>query len=401
MITETNNLRANIKKLYILSAIATFGFAMPIVLPFQQENGLTLEQAFLLQSIYSIALVVLEVPSGYIADRWGRRNTILSGSFALFLGMLTYAVTSGFWGFLVAEVFLAIGSSFHSGTTEALTYDTLAALGEEKRYLKVNGLQGFFALGSKATTSLLVGFLAAVSLRLPFWADVTLFGFSLLLSFTLVEPDRLIMKETQHLKAMGKIFMHALVHNKVLQGLIILFTVIAAIDLQIFWFLQSYQLEIGLPLKFFGITNAVMCLLAAFAYREAHRFGTSATLSAGKRAESMNALFVIGLALIATCFLLGIVSASWGIAFFLLEGLAFGIFDPISSHLINRVTSSDVRATVLSIRSLASRLLFALLTPFLGHMADVWSLSTAFLLTGIIGVAALMVTFVMTRNVRA
>ena len=91
------SLRANIWKLYILSAIATFGFAMPIVLPFQQEYGLTLQQAFLLQSVYSIILVVLEIPSGYMADRWGRRNTILLGSSTLFCGMLTYAVTSGFW----------------------------------------------------------------------------------------------------------------------------------------------------------------------------------------------------------------------------------------------------------------------------------------------------------------
>lgn len=384
-------LRSNIWKLYVLSAIATFGFALPILLPFQEEQGLSLEQAFLLQTIYSVILVALEIPSGYAADRWGRRNTLLLGSFLLFLGMLTYAVTAGFAGFAVAEALLAVGASFHSGTTEALTYDTLAALGEENRYLRVNGMQGFFALGSKTVTSLLVGFLAAVSLRLPFWADVALFGASLLLCFTLTEPERIVMKEEQHLEALWRIFTHALVHNKVLQGLIILFTVIAAIDLQVFWFLQGYQLEIGLPLVAFGVTNAVMSLLGALAYREAHRFG--------KRAQTMHFLFLMGLVIILCCFALGAVSSLWGLSFFLLEGLAFGLFDPVSSTLINRVTTSDVRATVLSIRSFASRILFAALLPLAGRMADIFSLSWAFLLTGLVGGAALALT--LTRRAKA
>jgi len=386
-------LRSNIWKLYTLSAIATFGFAVPVMIPFQEANGLTLQQAFLLQSIYSIALVIFEVPSGYLADRWGRRPTIIAGSLMLFLGMLTYAVTVGFWGFVAAEMLLAVGLSFHSGTTEALTYDTLAALGEEKRYLKVNGLQGFFALGSKAMTSLLVGLLAAVSLRLPFWADVGLFGGATILSFTLIEPPRIRMKEEQHLKAMMNIFMHALVHNKILRGLILLFTVVAAIDIQIFWFLQAYQTEIGLPMMYFGATNAAMCLLGALAYKESHRLG--------KRVEKMSTLFWIALALILTSFALGTVSTVWGLSFFILEGMIFGLFDPISSTLINRQTTSDVRATVLSIRSLASRLLFAILTPILGYFADAFSLSYALFLTGTIGVAALAVTFMMTRRVRA
>lgn len=385
------DLKGNIWKLYILSAIATFGFAMPIIIPFQQEHGLSLTQAFLLQAAYSITLVILEVPSGYLADRWGRRNTILLGSFALFIGMLAYAVTSGFWGFLGAEILLALGVSCHSGTTEALTFDTLLELKEENRYLKVNGLQGFFALGSKAVTSLLVGLLAAVSLRLPFWADAVLFGSATILSFTLIEPNRHKLVSTQHLREMWRICTHALLRHKVLQTIILLFTVVGAIDLQLFWFLQAYQIEIGLPMTFFGMTNAAMCLLGALAYKEAHRLR--------KRAESMMTLFAIAAVLLLTCFALSAVSSVWGLSFFIIEGMAFGLFDPISSNMVNRLTTSDVRATVLSLRSFASRLFFAMVSPFLGYAADVFSLSYAILLSGVIGLSALAITFMMTRRV--
>jgi MFS family permease len=387
---DQSTLHGNIWKLYLLSAIATFGFSIPIFIPFQQEHGLTLQQAFLLQAAYSIVLVIFEVPSGYLADRWGRRNVISLGSFALFLGMLTYAVTSGFSGFLLAEILLAMGLSFHSGTLEALTYDTLIELNEEKRYVRVNGLQGFLALGSKAGTSLLVGSLAAMSLRLPFWADVSLFGTATFVSFFLVEPRRHMLEGTQHLAAMWKICKTVLFHNRTLRAITLLYMVVAAIDVQIFWFLQPYQMSIGFPMTLFGVTNAVMCILGALAYKEAHRLG--------KRAERTRTLFGISAGIMLTCLILGTISATWGLLFFILEGMLFGLFDPLLSNLANRLTTSDVRATVLSIRSLASRLLFAALTPILGYLADVFSLSFAFLATGVIGIVTLTLTFLITRT---
>lgn len=379
-------LKGNIWKLYALSAMATFGFAVSIFIPFQQQYGLSLQQAFLLQAVYSMVLVIMEIPSGYLADRWGRRNTITAGSVALFLGMLTYAVTRDFRGFCIAEMLLGLGLSFHSGSIEAITYDTLLALKEEKRYLKVNGLQGFFALGSKALTALLVGFLAAMSLRLPFWADVGLFGFAIILSFLLIEPARKTLQEGSHLGHMWRIASHALVYNAPLRGVLLLGAVVAAIDVQIFWFLQPFQTVIGFPMKFFGVTNAVMCLLGALAYKEAHRFG--------KRSERMSVLIIIAAAVVLACFGIGSMVSLWGLLFFIAEGMAFGLFDPLSSNMINRMTTSDVRATVLSLKSFSSRVLFAIISPFMGHLADVFSLTYALYVTGIIGVSTLVIVFI-------
>ena len=51
MSSDMHDLRSNIWKLYVLSATATFGFALPILIPFQQEHGLTLREAFMLQAV--------------------------------------------------------------------------------------------------------------------------------------------------------------------------------------------------------------------------------------------------------------------------------------------------------------------------------------------------------------
>jgi len=400
MSSDTTELRTNIWKLYVLSALATLGFAISIFIPFQEQNGLSLRQAFLLQAAYSLVLVIMEIPSGYLSDRWGRRNTITTGSAALFLGMLTYAVMHDFWGFLVAESLLAAGISFHSGSIEAMTYDTLLALKEERRYLKVNGMQGFLALGSKSLSALFVGFLAVVSLRLPFWVDAGMFGFATLISALLTEPSRHMLRETQHLKAMWRIATHALVRNVPLRGILILSAVVAAIDVQIFWFLQPFQTSIDFPLRAFGVTNAVMCLFGALAYKEAHRFGPSTPLGTGKRVERMGMLWLIAGAISLLCFGIGSVISLWGLLFFVAEGVLFGLFDPVSSNLINRVTTSDVRATVLSLKSFSSRILFAMMSPFLGWLADVFSLRIAIFASGTIGVATLLVIWLSMRRVQ-
>jgi MFS family permease len=98
---------------------------MPIVVLFYKENGLNVTQVFILQSVYSLSIVLLEIPSGYFADVLGRKNTISLGAILGFVGYAIYSVTSGFWGFFIAEVLLGFGQSMISGADSALLYDSL------------------------------------------------------------------------------------------------------------------------------------------------------------------------------------------------------------------------------------------------------------------------------------
>ena len=82
---------------------------MPIIVLFYQENGLSLRDVLTLQAIYSIAIIVLEIPSGYLADVWGRKNTIILGAILGTLGFAVYSFSYGFLGFLIAELILGIG----------------------------------------------------------------------------------------------------------------------------------------------------------------------------------------------------------------------------------------------------------------------------------------------------
>ncbi len=104
---------------------------MPIVVPFYESNGLSMKDIMILQAVYSIAIVVLEVPSGYLADVIGRKKTLIIGAVFGVFGFTTYSLSFGFMGFLVAEIILGIGQSCISGADSAMLYDSLA--GQRRR----------------------------------------------------------------------------------------------------------------------------------------------------------------------------------------------------------------------------------------------------------------------------
>ena len=96
--------QSNINKLYIIKIAKWFMLTMPILMLYYQDCGLSDAEAFRLKACYSVAIVVFEIPSGYFADLFGRKLTLVIGAVLGTLGFLVYATMSGFTAFLVAEM---------------------------------------------------------------------------------------------------------------------------------------------------------------------------------------------------------------------------------------------------------------------------------------------------------
>ena len=144
---------------------------MPIVVPFYESNGLTMKDIMILQAVYSIAIVILEIPSGYLADVIGRRKTLIIGAMFGTIGFATYSFSFGFMGFLVAEIILGIGQSCISGADSAMLYDSLLEKGMEKRYSRFEGRITSLGNIAEAAAGILGGVLAGITLRVPYFAQ--------------------------------------------------------------------------------------------------------------------------------------------------------------------------------------------------------------------------------------
>ena len=132
-------IKNNIIKLYLLRGFLWFMVSMPIIVLFFQENGLTLMEVMILQSVYSFTIAITEIPSGYIADYFGRKNSLILGTILTFCGYLIFSNFSSFEIFVCAQIIIALGGSLMSGADSALMYDTLLEIEDEKQYTKVEG----------------------------------------------------------------------------------------------------------------------------------------------------------------------------------------------------------------------------------------------------------------------
>ena len=357
--------------MYLLKAVLWFMVAMPIIVLFFQEHGLTLTEVMILQSIYSFSVALFEIPSGYIADIFGRKKTIVLSTIFTFIGFLVFSFFGGFYAFAIAQVLVGIGGSLMSGSDSAIIYDTLLETNSKTTYTKIEGRS--YAIGnfSEAFAGILGGFLAVGSIYMPIYVQTSILFFSIPIAFTLIEPT--MHKENKldrSFKAVLEVVKFAMVDNQKLKWLIIYSSAMGVATLSMAWFAQPFFKSINIPLAYFGILWAVLNFSAGITSFNAHQLD--------KKENNYKMLFYLALAMSTSFIFLGCNASVFGLIFILLIYLLRGIVTPILRNAINENTTSNKRATVLSVRSLIIRISFAISAPILGYIADNYSLAISF-----------------------
>ncbi|MCP4116362.1 MAG: MFS transporter [Desulfobacteraceae bacterium] len=376
--------RSNILRLYVIKLSKWLMLTMPIVFLFYRENGLTTHDLFLLKAVYSAAIVCLEIPSGYFGDIWGRKRSLILGSVLGFVGFALYCVSTGFWGFLACEIILGIGQSFISGSDSAMLYDTLQEAKREKEYLKIEGRlisAGNFAEAIAAPLGVLI---AVISLRTTFFFQAAVAFSAIPAALTLFEPRRREMTGSTSFKQILRIVRYALFENQGLQATIAYSSIIGTATLTMAWFVQPYFVFLALPLALYGVFIPLLNLTAGVTSMHAYKFE--------RWLGRENTILFIAIGIASGYLTLGLFSTLGALFFLFLFYIIRGIATPILKNHINEITPSEIRATVLSIRSLIIRLAFVILGPFLGWFADRAGLPS----TLVAGAGIFLVTGIMT-----
>jgi len=364
----------NTIQLYLIKIAKWFNLVMPVVVLFYQDNGLSMSQIFMLKSVYSIAMVATELPSGYLADRWGCRLTILMGAILGTLGIVIYSISADFSSFMVAEVVLGIGFSFVSGADSAMLYDSLKAENREDEYIRYEGRITSAGNFAEALAGVAGGLLATISLRTPYYFQIFIAASAIPAAYLLKEPKHIL--EKIHLTA-KEIFsaLKLTYRQQEMRSAILISSFTGAATLTYAWFVQPYFKEAGVPVSVFGILWTMLNLSAGvvsmYSYRIENWLGRK------------NSLLLIVILLSAGFIFTSIQVSLAGIAilfgFYMVRGLA----TPVLKDYINQYTDSKVRATILSVRNFEIRIIFAIIGPALGYLTDNFSLKTALMVAGI------------------
>ena len=369
-------MRRNLFALYLIKLSKWFSLVMPIIVLFYEEQGLGLHEVFVLKSVYSVAAVALEIPSGYLADVWGRKRCLLWGSVLFFLGYLLYSFTGAFSAFLCAELLLGAGQTLVNGADSALLYDTAAHYRAEQHYLRYEGQLTMIGNFAEAIAGIFGGLLAAYSLRFPFYGQA-------IVAFIGI-PAALAIREYNHSRAernpageMLRIIRYSLGENKVLRYNILFSGIIGAATLTMAWFVQPILMQLQTPTSYYGVIWTVLNLTVGIAALYSDRVEQALGM---RRSNGLILVVIVGG--YAALALLPLTYACLAILF--LFYIVRGFATPILKGYINQMTFSEMRATVLSIRNFIIRLLFAAIAPFIGWLNDYYSLQVALLISALI-----------------
>lgn len=368
-------MKRNILALYLIKLSKWFTLVMPIIVLFYEKHGLGLQDVFILKSVYSVAAVALEIPSGYLADVWGRKRCLIAGCVLFFGGYLCYSFTSTFEAFLVAEILLGIGQTLVNGADSALLYDTTVHYRKEQLYLRYEGRITMIGNFAEAVAGIIGGLLAAYSLRLPFYAQAVV-AFSGIPAACLLKEFSTQNKVQSPLAEIGRIIRYSLLTNRALCYNIFFSGIIGAATLTMAWFVQPVLMYLRTPISYYGIIWTVLNLVVGIAALYSDRID---------RYLGMHKMNVLILAVIVGGYVALAYNLTYaGLAVLLVFYVIRGFATPILKGYINQMTFSEMRATVLSIRNFIIRLLFAAMAPFIGWLNDMYSLQTALLVSAAI-----------------
>jgi MFS family permease len=358
-----------------------FMLMMPVIVLYFTELGLSMHDVMLVQALFGATMVAFEIPSGYFSDVLGRRRTMIIGATLTWSGWILYAFVHGIWGVLSAEIVLGIGFSLISGTDSALRYDTLLEMGHPERSMQEEGRQISMANFSESAAAIIGGLLAGVSLLTPLIVQAALFTALPVLAWLLTEPQVHMQRRRASVRDMWDIVHGATFRDPEIRMALIMGSIIAAATLTNVWMVQPIMASVGVPTAAFGVIWAVLNATAGMSSMNAWRLERRV----GFR---RNVLVLIGILAVGFT-LTGLIHAWWIAVIFALFSMVRGLGNPLFISRINARVSSDQRATVLSIRQLGMRVIFLVMGPFIGWIADRTSLQTAQLISGgtFVGVA--------------
>ncbi|MEU4731441.1 MFS transporter [Streptomyces sp. NPDC023588] len=141
---------------------------MPVFYQYQKEAGLSDSQIFGIQSVYYVAFCLLEIPTGFIADRIGQRRCMQLGAAAMTAANLLPVASPSFVGFMAHFLAIAAARSLVSGASSAYLYEYLHAHGAGAHYVQAEGTARALGLWAKIACWPLVGVLMHVRHEAPY-----------------------------------------------------------------------------------------------------------------------------------------------------------------------------------------------------------------------------------------
>jgi predicted MFS family arabinose efflux permease len=317
------------------------------------------------------------VPGAALADRFGRKPTLIGAAAAFSVAIIFFGLATSFWLLLASYLIWGVGFSLLWGTESAFIYDSLKAMGREDEYPRVYGRGWAIATGAQLAGTIIGAPLAELtSLSFPIVLSGGISAIAVLVAMTFTEPAAV---EKTHHPSYGEIISDSasLVRRRPdVRYAILFFGLITVGSVAVVFFFQPFLVDHDVDTGAVGIWQTPMRIAGIIAALAAHRlmseFGERRTFLL------MPVLVVAGYMILA-----GWDSIYAQIAFPIIN-FAVILSQPTVTDYLNRRVPTERRATVVSLTNLMRSVVLIPTAPLLGLLADEVSSQAAYLAGGAI-----------------
>jgi len=336
----------NVPRYYLFSLLTSSMFWVGIWIIFLQDRGVSLSQIGMLEVVALFIGAVMEIPTGVVADTYGRKVSLAMGAFLNALAMLAMLTGALSPIFLVGYLLWNTSYAFLSGAGEALLYDSLTADGRGEMFAEVNGRNMAIIQAASGVAGLLGGFIAAWDMRACFVLTAGLYILAGIVALSMNEPPQ---GEADAPKTSFRdnlrIGVGIAVHQPVVRYVILYGSMLSLFSLLVIGFLvQPYAEEVGLPVWTMG---GILLLTSG-----GSMIGAWLSGRADRRLGRGRLLMVVPATVVGLQLLLWLAAAPAAIGLVAIISLATALSQPILSAMLNDAIPSAQRATVISLQSL-------------------------------------------------
>ena len=367
--------KRNISLLAGLEFTSYFGITSFWILFFIQ-NGLSLLQIGLLESIFHGTSLLCEIPSGMLADRFSyKTNLYLARLSSIGSSILILFGQGNFWIYAIAMMVNAWSYNFDSGTSTAFLFDSAVEAGQKDRYLQISSFLSGVAEVTRTLGTVVAGFFIHGALAWTYYIAIGLSLLSILLIFLMKEPESKS-DERNHLtlKRILEVVKQEWQEKPVL-----------------FYWMLTYQLVGTIMCMFYFYYQQKISDLASWQVSLIMLIGSGFNLLAvylasqiGKKWNS-NQVFPILVSLTGFALLLvGVKTPFAYLSVYLLTNALYAVYQPIYYNDLQAYLPSSVRATMLSINSMMFSISMIVIFPMTGWLIDTCGFVAVFLVLGLI-----------------
>ena len=382
-------LKKTLRRFYAFQFLSNFHFFGAVLIPFYtQWAGMSESVALWLQTWFAIWLVIFEIPTGFIADKFGRRNSILLGNVIAAIGFLLYGSIKSLFVFGVGELLLALAVALVSGADEAWLYETLKQYGRQDLMQSIHGKARGLAMIGGGISALIGGYIGQyLGLNMPMMLSSLATLAVVAIVYTFPEPSNsrqsVANSAKEHIAKSFKFFTSTPRIKRLTFNLISL----AVVAYFVIWLYQPILLRMKMPIGTFGyfhviftISEAIIFLNFSFLSKLAGTIGNYMRLSA--------ALTAFGF------FLVAVFPNLVTLIIFLVIAGGFGLtrLEFAKSHFHHLIKSDEQRATIGSSLSFFRRSGIALANLIVGFSLA-FSLHYTLLVLAAIAAAIILLPF--------